>query len=353
MRFDVPYCSAFSALLCAVALSSCASSVANEQPPIVKPLELRPPELLTWVEELSDEEEEALPLVTQPAKLKASLEAIASGPLEARVERLKQKALKDLVFIEGGQFVMGDWGNYVAQWHSYPVHPVNITSFYMSRFQVTFAEFDTYTDATKTPRTAEAPVYRSSRHPLVPAGAIWQQARDYCQWVGQITGLPFDLPTEAQWEYAARSRGMFVVFPTDDGTIKRGTNVPGGRIHRKRISPQENHYRYDLYPIGMFPPNSMGLYDLSHNGYEWMLDWYNAEYYKHSPADDPKGPETGEEKVLRSRPNNESIGFFGITASRYAERPDMMMLLEGKWKSIYMTNYTLRCVVNTDKPLPK
>ena len=353
MRFLAP-CYAVAVLLCA-AVSSC-TSAPGDKSLARKPLELRSPELMTAVPELSEEEQSALPLVTQPAQLKKALEAIQSGVLEERVARLKKKALEDLVFVPGGQFIMGDWGSYIGDADGFPAHPVNITGFYISRYQVSYAEFDTYTDATKTPRTAEGSYADvRGRHPLVPAGAAWQRARDYCQWVGQITGLPVDLPTEAQWEYAARSRGLFVIFPTDDGTIERGRNVPGGKFHmeRMRVSSEEDYHRSNLYPIGMFPPNPIGLYDLSHNGREWMLDWYDAEYYNRSPTDDPKGPETGEKKSLRSAVNDEDIGSVGITANRYALTPDLMMLWNDKWEQRPVYDKTLRCVVNTDKPLVK
>jgi len=357
MRFLTTCCPIlFAALLC-VAVPSCATSP-DAKPSSVKPSvkEFKPPELFYRERELSEEEQNALPLVTQPAKLKEALEAIDSGSLEDRVARLKKKALEDLIFVKGGQFLMGDWGGYFGGADGFPAHTVNVSGFYISRYQVTYAEFDTYTDATKTPRTAESRYAdRRSRHPRVPAGATWQRARDYCQWVGQVTGLPFDLPTEAQWEYAARSRGLFVLFPTDDGTIQRGRNVPGGKIHRERmrVVSEEDYHRSNLYPIGMFPPNPIGLYDLSHNGHEWMLDWYDAEYYKHSPTDDPKGPETGEKKTVRSGVNHEDLGYQGLTASRYADTPDMMVLWIDEWKQSPVFDKTLRCVVNTDKRLRK
>ncbi|MEI2514549.1 formylglycine-generating enzyme family protein, partial [Acinetobacter soli] len=63
------------------------------------------------------------------------------------------------------------------------------------------------------------------RVPNAPAGVSWQQAHDYCQWLDQQVGIPMTLPTEAQWEYAARNRGQYVIYPTDNGEYEPGQNV--------------------------------------------------------------------------------------------------------------------------------
>ncbi len=98
-------------------------------------------------------------------------------------------------------------------------------------------------------------------------------------------GLSFGLPTEAQWEYAARNRGQLVVLATDNGTIDRGRNYSPS-LH----NPME---------VGHFPPSPMGFYDLSGNAAEWVQDWYVEDYYKHSPVHDPRGPKMGRSKVYR------------------------------------------------------
>jgi formylglycine-generating enzyme required for sulfatase activity len=353
-------------LACAGLLSSCVSTPEigssynpyslpefEYDPPEVSLSDVKPPEkplvdntyhLAFSTERELDDFWATLPPVAQPSQLKEILEALTQNPIGARVELLRKKALKDLVFVRGGRFVMGDWG-YIKDANAHPQHPVVLTSFYISRYMVTYAEFDTYTDATGTPRTAEKTVPdRENRHSLVPAGATWQRARDYCQWVGQITGLPFDLPTEAQWEYAARSCGQLFVFPTDDGNVRRGLNVPVTG-QESRLHPLQPAIA--LYPVGMFPPNPLGLYDMAHNGTEWVLDWYDAEYYKYSPLSDPKGPETGTRKVKRSIPIGESPGFYGISAGRRAADPELM----GVREQGSLLNSGLRCVVNTDLSL--
>ena len=84
--------------------------------------------------------------------------------------------------------------------------------------------------------------------------------------------------------------------PTDDGTINYGKNLPYGK-EEKKLSPMGS---LDRYPIGLFPPNPLGLFDMSGNGLEWVKDWYAADAYSQAPSHDPQGPTTGTQKVTRS-----------------------------------------------------
>jgi formylglycine-generating enzyme required for sulfatase activity len=324
---------------------------------------VKPPEYPINMGPLPDEEVYKLPKREQPAALKQTLMSLTegAGTVEERVARLKQKVLADLVFFKGGSFEMGDWLECDNGEDVCPVHPVQLTGFYISRYKTTYAEFDTYTDATKTPRTADGNDFeRAYRHPLLPAGAYWKRARDYCQWVGKITGLPFDLPTEAQWEYAARSRGQKFAFPTDNGHLEHGKNIPGSDLHIRLISPLGNNVNDNdrPYPVAMFPPTPMGLYDMASNGLEWVLDWYADDYYQHSPKVDPKGPPTGVTKVTRGWDELDSAeSSINISSVRGADHPRLLDLSsldpENQAPPSPLATYGLRCVVNTDKPLPK
>ena len=193
---------------------------------------------------------------------------------------------------------------------------------------------------------------RKTRHPLLPAGADWQRARDYCQWVGKLTGLPFDLPTEAQWEYAARSRGQRFVFPTDNGNIDHGRNVPASYAHMDMISPfpkdADIDKDYRPYTVGMFPPNPLGLYDMLGIGFEWTLDWHDPQ---HSPVDNPTGPEKGTKKVVRGQPRKAGIRFYGVTALRGGAELNPMDEFFGEKRPMPVNGDGLRCVVNSTKPL--
>lgn len=106
-----------------------------------------------------------------------------------------------------------------------PAHKVTVNSFSISKYKTTYAEYDVFTDAMKKRRLnadIDKGVYR---YPTIPAGVYWQEAKDYCQWLGKITAEPFDLPFEAEWEYAGRSREEFFMMSTDDGNIDEGWNI--------------------------------------------------------------------------------------------------------------------------------
>jgi len=182
------------------------------------------------------------------------------------------------------------------------------------------------------------------RHPTIPPLAHWQTAQDYCRWVGELTGLPMDLPTEAQWEYAARSRGQFFAIPTDDGTINYGKNLPYGK-EEKKLSPMGS---LDRYPIGLFPPNPLGLFDMSGNGLEWVKDWYAEDAYSQAPSRDPQGPTTGTQKVTRSWGGSDLA--IGVAVWRRKESPMPMEKDDETGKQVPSPSAyapALRCAVNT------
>jgi formylglycine-generating enzyme required for sulfatase activity len=119
----------------------------------------------------------------------------------------------------------------------------------------------------------------------------WYGAKAYCEWLGKVTKLPFDLPTEAQWEYAARSGGKRMLFATDNGKIERPRNFPEDWKHEpSQPAPPI---------VGSYPPNPAGLYGMSEDNSEWVNDWFDEEYYKISPGKNPPGPSKGTKKVKR------------------------------------------------------
>jgi len=270
---------------------------------------VKPPKVPQMSQQYIDESK--LVALKQPAPLAAELDALGKGTTEERIALLRKKVLADLVFVKGGTFMMGDFGPlwspeklpYSDDPTNKAVHEVTLSSFSITKYKTTYAEFDVYSDATKTDRAANGPLDKIYRHPTVPAGVPWQRAKDYCQWLGKVTQLPIDLPTEAQWEYAARSRGQFFVWATDNGNIDYGRNIPAaGQIELLAPSGES-----DPYPVGLFPPNPLGLYDASHDGEEWTNDWFDEHYYQQSPRKDPTGPATGTKKVARGWPIGDSI----------------------------------------------
>ncbi len=255
---------------------------------------------------ISEKKLATLPVPQQPPELAKALADVQTGSIEERKAKLKAKVFADMVYVRGGNFMRGDFAklmdiNGVTRMtynsDDKVVKEIALSSFWISKYKVTYAEFDVFADSMSKPRSASK--QPEMRHPLVPTGAYWQEAKEYCVWLGQLTGLPFDLPTEAQWEYAARSRGQFFMIPTDDGTIDYGRNLPYA-AQATRISRALGLAWVNAYPVGLFPPNPLGLFDMSENGREWVRDWYAADAYAKADPHDPQGPTTGTRKVTRS-----------------------------------------------------
>jgi len=111
----------------------------------------------------------------------------------------------------------------------------------------------------------------------------------YCKWLSQKTGRQYRLPTEAEWEYAARGGQPGI----KDDFKYAGSNDIGAVAWYASNSGSKTH------PVGEKAKNQLGLYDMSGNVHEWCSDWYASDYYHKSPAKDPKGPGSGSSRVCR------------------------------------------------------
>jgi sulfatase modifying factor 1 len=312
---------------------------------------VKPPKVPQMSGEYIDESK--LVALKQPVYLASALDALGRGTIAERIARLKKKVLADLIVVEGGTFMMGDFGSlwspeklpYSDDVTSRFVHEVTLSRFSIAKYKTTYAEFDVYTDATRTEKAAAPGTFDArSRHPTVPVGVPWQRAKDYCQWLGTITQVPFDLPTEAQWEYAARSRGQFFVWATDNGNLDHGRNVPAaGQI--PLISPNEDNR--SPYPVGLFPANPLGLHDASHNGEEWVNDWFDEKYYEKSAKNDPLGPAHGEFKAARGWPNSDSLQPNTMYRRKHplVEKPHMSIVGAKKLLPPIYQDFSFRCAV--------
>jgi sulfatase modifying factor 1 len=188
-----------------------------------------------------------------------------------------------LVVIPTGWFWMGSES---GQENERPVHRVWIDSFYLAACQVTNAEYIRFLDATasEVPPLWNDPNFN---HPEQPVVAIsWFDAVKYCEWLSSMGGRKYRLPTEAEWERAARGGVEGGLFPWGDGPPESLPNY----AQRWKTGPEA---------VARSAPNGFGLYDICQNVHEWCSDWYQPDYYANSPERNPRGPETGERRASR------------------------------------------------------
>ena len=299
--------------------------------------------------------------------------SVQSTQQSAEQDALIRQVKANLVFVEGGDFLMGDFGaeygpekiQLDTETDSKPLHKVTLSSYSISKFKTTNQEYQLYLKLNNLQlRKDDNSLYQElldalNTLPNTPAHMDWYDAQKYCAWQGKVSGLPFALPTEAQWEYAARSRGQFIIVGTNSGVlemdgIQRGINI-SGTLDRKEFAQKMGLKSETMtaMPVDSYPPNPLGLYDMAGNGYDWINDWYDPDYYKSSPTVDPQGPEkpvykrpeglydTQEkyQKVLRGA--STSGPFQGITIVRAKRSPDTLTI----------GDTTVRCVVNSPQPV--
>ena len=193
--------------------------------------------------------------------------------------------IPELRLVPAGEFLMGDDGGRVDE---RPAHRVWTAAVLFARLPVTNAEYARFLAATghEPPRFWADPDFNASEQPVV--GVSWFDARAYCDWLSEATGRRFRLPTEAEWEKAARGGRERETYPWGDD--------PAGWT----ADPELAALRQPLpYPVGCSIPNGYDLLDMGYNVHEWCSDWYDAAYYAISPSRDPRGPETGTRRASR------------------------------------------------------
>jgi sulfatase modifying factor 1 len=264
---------------------------------------------------------------------------------------LADKSVANMVPVQGGEFLMGDFGPLVEEKLPFSIqqddkrlHKVVLSDFEISKFKVTNADYAAYLKSTgkkKPPVNILVKDYPSLAKDNYSVGVTWQQAKDYCQWLGKVSGKKIDLPTEAQWEYAARSRGQFFPFATNNGEFEKGKNIPG----EEQLDEYTDGMGLPIYPIGKYPPNPLGLYDMGLSGSEWVNDWYASDYYFHSTVKDPHGPENGTQKVLRGYIGGDSQ--YALTMFRQSSEPVPKIDKDDNYEKYGVgPQYVFRCVMN-------
>ncbi|HBQ7172026.1 formylglycine-generating enzyme family protein [Klebsiella pneumoniae] len=275
----------------------------------------------------------------------------STGKRETLSEALVAKSLSNMVPVKGGEFLMGDFGPLVGQKLPFSInqddkvlHKVVLSDFSISKFKVTNDDYNKYLQITgikKPPINILVKEYPSLQKDDYSVGVTWQQAKDYCQWLGKESDKNIDLPTEAQWEYAARSRGQYLPFSTNNGNFELGSNIP----EQKKLDEYTDGYGFPIYPIGKYPPNPLGLYDMGLSGAERSNDWYSTDYYSHSPVYDPQGPVKGNEKVLRGYVGGDRQ--YTLTIFRQSSQPVPKFAGRDDYQKFGVSPlFVFRCVIN-------
>ncbi len=184
-----------------------------------------------------------------------------------------------MVLIKGGCFDMGDIFD-TGDVDEIPIHTVCVGDFYLGKTEVTQTQWkDIVGNNPSKFKSVDRPVERIS----------WDDVQDFIAKLNEKTGKQYRLPTEAEWEYAARSGGWKEEWA--------GTNI---ELEIDEYAwCRSNSAKTGSNSVAGKKPNALGLYDMMGNVWEWCSDWYDRDYYRNSPAKDPEGPSEGSTRVLR------------------------------------------------------
>lgn len=191
---------------------------------------------------------------------------------------LKSLIINDIefIFVRGGTFKMGDVFNEGYDDES-PINIVYLTDFYMSKYAITFAQYDAFCESTNRQKPYDEGWGRNNR-PVINVN--WFDAVKFCEWLSEVSGKTIRLPNEIEWEYAAREGGFRVRFGNGQDIARSDhINFDARSSHKARYS-EVGEYRGKTLPVGSFAPNRLGFHDMSGNVWEWCSNRYTPNYSK-------------------------------------------------------------------------
>lgn len=221
----------------------------------------------------------------------------------------------NMVYVEGGTFQMGTNKDKYREIDEENVHLVKLDDFYIGKTEITIAQFAKFVEETNYKTDAEikgrsyiwddekalmvekenvnwrcnelGELINENDYSYYPVVYIsWQDATAFCNWLSEKTGKKYSLPTEAQWEYAARG-----------GKYSKGYMYSGSNKIKKVAWYWDDSQREE-HPVSNLLPNELGIHDMSGNVYEWCYDWYEATYSTEN-QENPEGPENEKSKLFR------------------------------------------------------
>ncbi|MBE9510586.1 MAG: formylglycine-generating enzyme family protein, partial [Bacteroidetes bacterium] len=197
-------------------------------------------------------------------------------------KKSKKKPTIEFVDIPAGTFIMGSPKDEEGRADDEIQHEVTLSAFKMSKYCVTYEQYDMFCEA-----TGRSKPWGRERGNMPVTQVTWYDANAFAEWMG------CRLPTEAEWEYAARANTT-TPFNTGDCLTSGQANFNGNEPY---INCEKSENRKKPLPVGSFPPNEFGLFDMHGNIWEWTNDWYGE--YDVNNKKNPKGPDTGTKKVDR------------------------------------------------------
>ena len=228
-----------------------------------------------------DEEKERLAAEKKAAR-QAELERKQAKKALAMAPRPDQSTVDSatgiqMIFVKGGCYQMGDtFGD--GDKDEKPVHNVCVSNFYIGKYEVTQGQW-------KKVMGSNPSSFSSCGDSCPVENVSWNDVQEFIGKLNRQSGKNYRLPAEAEWEYAARSGGKSQKYS--------GGNEVDDVAWYSSNSGSKTH------PVGQKQPNSLGIYDMTGNVWEWCNDWYGEKYYGESPRDNPQGPSSGSGRVIR------------------------------------------------------
>ena len=203
----------------------------------------------------------------------------------------------NMIYVEGGAFLMGatEEQEDIATDREYPIHPVHLSNYYIGQTQVTQELWQAVMGNNPSVNIGD------NQRPVEMVN--WYDCQDFITKLNELTGKSFRLPTEAEWEFAARG-----------GKYNHGYRYSGSD-NTDEVAWHETNSNRKSHPVASKMPNELGLYDMSGNVWEWCNDFYNP--YTSEPQDNPQGPKIGNEKVMRGGSYFSSVDY-GRVSNRFA-----------------------------------
>lgn len=194
----------------------------------------------------------------------------------------------EMISVEGGTFSMGNT-EMDGEQNERPPHEVTLNSFKIAKTETTVTQWKIFCKQSGR-NMPEAPSWGwIDTHPIV--NVSYEDATNYCNWLSERMNANYRLPTEAEWEYAARG-----------GNLSKGTRFSGG-TNADIVAWFDTNSNKQTQIVASKKPNELGIYDMSGNVWEWCMDWYGK--YESTAQKNPKGPISGDERIMRGG------GFYG------------------------------------------